>query len=320
MPEGNSEATADFKPPTTTYYQQLGITETASTKELKRAYRAASKLAHPDLHNKDPLAHEKFIHLSKIYDTLSDPDKRKAYNEKLIAERKVVERARKIEEARAAETLAEQQRADRKRQRDETRNQEQEEARKRQEEAEAQRHEKKKVKLEKIKSDARSRGKKLSYWMNDSEGRKQAQTDLEILVRVLRKKDGLLAYLNGPTTYGNIAQDLRDGLIYSERLADQGKYGDIATEVLLNKYQKLREKGKLSSEPHVALARYEERLREQALATRYDRARFDMKESEIPRSLEFKHVHKGLEYQERQADNIGFREGWIEGEGESHSR
>src|SRR3954451_25496590 len=60
------------------YYKALGVSSTASEKEIKTAYRKLSKQYHPDA-NKG--SEERFKEISAAYDVLGDPTKRKEYDE-----------------------------------------------------------------------------------------------------------------------------------------------------------------------------------------------------------------------------------------------
>ena len=62
------------------YYDILGISKGASTDEIKSAYRKLAMQFHPDK-NKDAGAEEKFKEISEAYAALSDPQKRKVYDQ-----------------------------------------------------------------------------------------------------------------------------------------------------------------------------------------------------------------------------------------------
>jgi len=61
------------------YYSVLGITETATQTDIKKAYRRASMVLHPD-RNPSPNAQAEFEQLTKAYKVLSDPTARKKYD------------------------------------------------------------------------------------------------------------------------------------------------------------------------------------------------------------------------------------------------
>jgi molecular chaperone DnaJ len=63
------------------YYEILEVERTASTEEIKRAYKKAAKKAHPDLNKDDPDAERKFKEVAEAYDVLSDDDKRRIYDQ-----------------------------------------------------------------------------------------------------------------------------------------------------------------------------------------------------------------------------------------------
>ncbi|MHB8827409.1 MAG: molecular chaperone DnaJ [Acidimicrobiales bacterium] len=60
------------------YYKVLGVTSSATDKEITRAYRKLAKELHPDT---NPGSEEKFKEISAAYDVLGDADKRKEYDE-----------------------------------------------------------------------------------------------------------------------------------------------------------------------------------------------------------------------------------------------
>lgn len=62
------------------YYEVLGIDKKASDAEIKSAYRKLARSHHPDV-DKTPGAAEKFKEISEAYQVLSDPQKRKTYDQ-----------------------------------------------------------------------------------------------------------------------------------------------------------------------------------------------------------------------------------------------
>lgn len=61
------------------YYRILGVPKDASDDEIKKAYRKLSKQWHPDL-NKSPEAKDRFAEINEAHQVLSDPEKRRAYD------------------------------------------------------------------------------------------------------------------------------------------------------------------------------------------------------------------------------------------------
>ena len=63
------------------YYQILGLQKTATDKEIKNAYRKLARKFHPDLNPNDKQAEKKFQELNEANEVLSDPEKRKKYDQ-----------------------------------------------------------------------------------------------------------------------------------------------------------------------------------------------------------------------------------------------
>jgi curved DNA-binding protein len=63
------------------YYEVLGVARTVSADEIKKAYRKLARKYHPDVNPGDKSAEEKFKELNEAYEVLSDPEKRKRYDQ-----------------------------------------------------------------------------------------------------------------------------------------------------------------------------------------------------------------------------------------------
>ena len=63
------------------YYQVLGVPETATTDEIKKAFRKLAKQHHPDRNPNNPQAADRFKEINEAHDVLSDATKRKKYDQ-----------------------------------------------------------------------------------------------------------------------------------------------------------------------------------------------------------------------------------------------
>jgi molecular chaperone DnaJ len=63
------------------FYQVLGVPKDASSDDIKKSYRKLARANHPDSNAGDAKAEERFKEISEAYAVLSDPDKRKEYDE-----------------------------------------------------------------------------------------------------------------------------------------------------------------------------------------------------------------------------------------------
>jgi len=66
---------------TKNYYETLGVKKNASADEIRKAFRKLARKYHPDVNPGNKTAEEKFKELSEANDVLSDPKKRKIYDQ-----------------------------------------------------------------------------------------------------------------------------------------------------------------------------------------------------------------------------------------------
>ncbi|MGE5655490.1 MAG: DnaJ C-terminal domain-containing protein [Actinomycetota bacterium] len=70
-------ATTDFKD----YYAILGLSKTASAEDIKKEYRKLARKYHPDMNPGNREAEARFKEVNEAYEVLSDPEKRKKYDQ-----------------------------------------------------------------------------------------------------------------------------------------------------------------------------------------------------------------------------------------------
>jgi curved DNA-binding protein CbpA len=87
------------------YYQLFDVPRSASPEEIEDRYHYFAKKYHPD-RAKSPDAHEKFIKVKEAYETLKDPQKRKAYDLSLPPEEKVTEISASSESSSSSQVSA----------------------------------------------------------------------------------------------------------------------------------------------------------------------------------------------------------------------
>jgi len=63
------------------YYSTLGVSRDASQDQIKKAYRKLAQKYHPDRNKDDPDAQSTFAKINEAYEVLSDPEKRKQYDQ-----------------------------------------------------------------------------------------------------------------------------------------------------------------------------------------------------------------------------------------------
>src|SRR5213082_323745 len=63
------------------YYELLGVPRSASDEEIRKAFRKLARQYHPDVAKDKKTAEERFKEINEAYEVLSDPAKRKKYDE-----------------------------------------------------------------------------------------------------------------------------------------------------------------------------------------------------------------------------------------------
>ena len=63
------------------YYETLGVAKTATEDEIRSAFRKLARKYHPDVAKDKKAAEEKFKQINEAYEVLSDPEKRRKYDE-----------------------------------------------------------------------------------------------------------------------------------------------------------------------------------------------------------------------------------------------
>jgi curved DNA-binding protein len=63
------------------YYKMLGVDKAATTEQIKKAYRKLARQHHPDVNPNDKEAERKFKEINEANEVLSDPEKRKKYDQ-----------------------------------------------------------------------------------------------------------------------------------------------------------------------------------------------------------------------------------------------
>lgn len=65
------------------FYQMLGLSQDASQDEIRVMFRTLARQCHPDLNPNDRTAEQRFVAINEAHSTLSDPKRRRRYDELL---------------------------------------------------------------------------------------------------------------------------------------------------------------------------------------------------------------------------------------------
>ena len=63
------------------YYRTLGVSEGATTKEIRQAFRRLARKYHPDVNPGDKTSETRFKEINEAYQVLSDPESRQKYTQ-----------------------------------------------------------------------------------------------------------------------------------------------------------------------------------------------------------------------------------------------
>src|SRR5471032_2347823 len=63
------------------YYETLGVARTATAEDIKQAFRKLARIHHPDVAKNKVTGEAKFKEINEAYEVLSDPEKRRRYDE-----------------------------------------------------------------------------------------------------------------------------------------------------------------------------------------------------------------------------------------------